>query len=199
VAYRSTGQLSGTLSTPPPSTEPITVRWDSLSGNRWSTLASLGRDRPVLVALPDQTDIDPMALLAVGVKAVISDRCAPEELTMALASARTGGSYLSPTVVARTTMGAGCYPHRSSGLLGPREIETLRCIAGGMTHREAARRLGVTETTVNTYAKRIRRKLDAGNKAELTQRAIALGYLPARDTPQAETSPTSPWGSIASR
>ncbi len=32
---------------------------------------------------------------------------------------------------------------------------------------------------MNTYVKRIRTKLNAGNKAELTRLAIELGYLPS--------------------
>jgi DNA-binding CsgD family transcriptional regulator len=37
--------------------------------------------------------------------------------------------------------------------------------------------MGLSQATVNTYAKRIRAKLKVGNKAELTRVAIELGYL----------------------
>jgi DNA-binding CsgD family transcriptional regulator len=50
-------------------------------------------------------------------------------------------------------------------------------IAAGLTHGQAARRLKLTQSTVDTYVKRIRAKLGAGNKAELTRHAIALGLL----------------------
>ena len=36
---------------------------------------------------------------------------------------------------------------------------------------------GLSRATVNTYAKRIRTKLNVGNKAELTRMAIELGHL----------------------
>jgi len=36
--------------------------------------------------------------------------------------------------------------------------------------------MGLAETTINTYVKRIRHKLNVGNKAELTRPAIDLGY-----------------------
>ncbi|MFC8849145.1 MULTISPECIES: response regulator transcription factor [unclassified Micromonospora] len=61
--------------------------------------------------------------------------------------------------------------------LAPREAATLTLIAQGLTHAQAARRLGISEATVNTYLTRIRSKLDVGNKAELTREAITLGLV----------------------
>jgi DNA-binding CsgD family transcriptional regulator len=61
--------------------------------------------------------------------------------------------------------------------LGRREVETLRWVARGLTHRQIGTRMGLTEETVNTYLKRIRAKLGVHNKALLTRRAIELGYL----------------------
>ncbi|MEK8143043.1 LuxR C-terminal-related transcriptional regulator [Streptomyces sp. M10(2022)] len=40
-----------------------------------------------------------------------------------------------------------------------------------------ARRMDLTEATVSTYVKRIRNKLNVGNKADLTRKAIELGLL----------------------
>jgi DNA-binding CsgD family transcriptional regulator len=40
--------------------------------------------------------------------------------------------------------------------------------------------MGLTEATVNTYAKRLRAKLNVGNKAQLTRVAIELGHLDER-------------------
>ncbi|HEX9343758.1 MAG TPA: response regulator transcription factor [Actinomycetota bacterium] len=68
--------------------------------------------------------------------------------------------------------------------LAPREEETLRYIARGFTHAQAARRMGVSQTTVETYIKRIRQKLRVGNKADLTRKAIELGKVSAASPPQ---------------
>jgi DNA-binding NarL/FixJ family response regulator len=56
--------------------------------------------------------------------------------------------------------------------LSPREEQALELIARGFTHAQAARRMGVSKTTVDTYVERIRIKLQVGNKAELTRAAI---------------------------
>lgn len=61
--------------------------------------------------------------------------------------------------------------------LTPREQETLGYIAHGFTHTQTARRMGVSQATVDTYVKRIRQKLCLGNKADLTRKAIELGCV----------------------
>ena len=60
--------------------------------------------------------------------------------------------------------------------LSEREEQVLRQIARGLTHGQIATRLGISPHTVDTYVKRIRAKLEVGNKAELT-RAALLGRL----------------------
>jgi DNA-binding CsgD family transcriptional regulator len=68
--------------------------------------------------------------------------------------------------------------------LAPREREALSFIACGYTQAQTAARMGVSAATVDTYLKRIRHKLGAGNKADLTRRALELGEvaLPWRAT-----------------
>ncbi|MFC3993022.1 response regulator transcription factor [Actinoplanes siamensis] len=123
------------------------------------------------MVLPDGADADPLGLIAAGARAVIADEA---ELGAARAAVLAGGSYLSPAVLARLAPSEPVETVR----LAPREVAALHCIVAGLTHREAARELGVTEQSFNTYAKRLRRKLGATNKAELTRRAAELGYVP---------------------
>jgi DNA-binding CsgD family transcriptional regulator len=59
--------------------------------------------------------------------------------------------------------------------LTDRELETLRHIAAGHTHLQAARAMGVSRHTVDTYLRRIRAKLGHTSTAELTRVAISLG------------------------
>lgn len=62
-------------------------------------------------------------------------------------------------------------------ILSSRERQVLQYIASGYTHDQAARRLGISPHTVDTYVKRIRAKLAVGNKAELTRAAVLGKYL----------------------
>lgn len=63
--------------------------------------------------------------------------------------------------------------------LSPREEQVLSQIAHGLTHSQIARKLGISRHTVDTYVKRIKTKIDVGNKAELTRAAI-LGRFASR-------------------
>lgn len=56
--------------------------------------------------------------------------------------------------------------------LSNREEQVLLHISLGLTHQQIARRLGISQHTVDTYVKRIRAKLGLGNKAELTRAAF---------------------------
>jgi DNA-binding NarL/FixJ family response regulator len=59
--------------------------------------------------------------------------------------------------------------------LSSREEEILRYLAQGFTHQQAARRMGISATTVATYIKRIRAKFGPANAAELGRLAVELG------------------------
>jgi DNA-binding NarL/FixJ family response regulator len=61
--------------------------------------------------------------------------------------------------------------------LSPREMEVLTLVGEGLTNREVAERLTVTEGSVKTYLQRILQKLHLSNRAEA--RAYALRQCPA--------------------
>ncbi|HUZ52306.1 MAG TPA: response regulator transcription factor [Streptosporangiaceae bacterium] len=81
----------------------------------------------------------------------------------------------------RTTDTAFCDAEEKAArrefVLSERERQVLQYIACGYTHGQAARRLGISPHTVDTYVKRIRAKLSVGNKAELTRAAVLGKYL----------------------
>jgi two-component system response regulator DevR len=58
-----------------------------------------------------------------------------------------------------------------------REIEILRLVAEGLTNREVAERLCLSENTVKTYIQGMYQKLDAHNRIEAVMRATKWGLL----------------------
>ncbi|MFI5935028.1 response regulator transcription factor [Actinoplanes sp. NPDC051494] len=87
-----------------------------------------------------------------------------------------GGFYICPRLVGQFQGELARGGDEEQNGLAPREVETLRFIASGFTHAQIATRMGLSQATVNTYAKRIRAKLNVSNKAELTRMAIELGH-----------------------
>lgn len=128
---------------------------------------------------------------------IVADLATRQQVTQALAVGAFGcvGRQEDAEVLSRAveTVTHGCL-HVAPGLatcfhterqpapepvpeLTPREQEALLWLATGLTHGQIARRMGLTESTISTYVKRIRGKLNVGNKAELTRKAIELGLL----------------------
>jgi DNA-binding CsgD family transcriptional regulator len=60
----------------------------------------------------------------------------------------------------------------------PRELEILVLIAEGLSNREIAARLFVSENTVKTHSGRLFEKLDARRRTQAVQIAKAAGLLP---------------------
>ncbi|HEX9095329.1 MAG TPA: response regulator transcription factor [Candidatus Dormibacteraeota bacterium] len=61
--------------------------------------------------------------------------------------------------------------------LTPRELEVLQLMARGLTNRQIARRLEISEHTVKFHAGAVLGKMNARSRAEAVARAIGLGWL----------------------
>jgi len=67
---------------------------------------------------------------------------------------------------------------RGAELLSRREQEVVRCVAEGLSNREIAQRLGLTEHTVKNYLFRIFDKLGVSKRVEVVLYAYSLGASP---------------------
>jgi DNA-binding NarL/FixJ family response regulator len=143
-----------------------------------ATVAALRQSAGVLVLADEPAPAELLAALQAGAGGFVTPDAQDAELLAAIDAVAHGAFYLMAGLAPYLYRELPGRPDRSGAKdLAPREVETLRLIATGHTHRQIARRMGLTEATVNTYVKRIRAKLKAGNKAELTRKAIDLGYL----------------------
>ena len=122
-------------------------------------------------------------LLKAGAHGCVGDQVDEEELLLAIRVVAAGGCHVGSHLVGRMiselpdpdTAGPAVPALRPA--LAPREAETLRYLAQGLTHREIGRRMGLTEATISTYVKRVRAKLSVRNKADLTRAAMEAGLL----------------------
>jgi DNA-binding CsgD family transcriptional regulator len=62
--------------------------------------------------------------------------------------------------------------------LTPRELEVLELIAAGLSNREIAERVHVSENTVKTHSRRVFDKLGARRRTQAVQLAKALRLIP---------------------
>lgn len=61
--------------------------------------------------------------------------------------------------------------------LTPRETETLRCIAQGLSYNEAATRMGVSLSTVQSHIRSLYRKLEVRSQVQAVGKARECGLL----------------------
>jgi DNA-binding NarL/FixJ family response regulator len=85
---------------------------------------------------------------------------------------------------------------RGAALLSRRELEVVRCVAEGLSNREIAQRLGLTEHTVKNYLFRIFDKLGVSKRVEVVLYAYSLGSMaevpePSNGTRSKKLSPVT--------
>ena len=82
--------------------------------------------------------------------------------------------------------------HANGGsLLSAREMDVVRCVSEGLTNREVAQRLKLTEHTVKNYLFRIFDKLGVSSRVEVVLYALGSG-APARTSLPAQRGPAQP-------
>ena len=64
-------------------------------------------------------------------------------------------------------------------VLTEREREVLRCVADGLSSKEAAQQLGIAPRTVDRHIENLRHKLRARNKTHMVAKALASGQFDA--------------------
>ncbi|QOC93838.1 LuxR C-terminal-related transcriptional regulator [Micromonospora craniellae] len=118
-----------------------------------------------------------LSAVRAGARGVITRYAEQPDVRLALRVVATGGLHIGAELADRFATDLSRPADADENGLAPREVETLRWIALGLTHAQIATRMGLSQATVNTYAKRIRAKLNVTNKAELTRMAIELGHV----------------------
>ena len=153
--------------------DAVLVDTDALAGlDELEYVSRYSKSMAVLVMSGDRTP-DEQRYLDAGAAGVISKRTPGPGIISAVRAAVAPGTR--PPDRTATWSGKPTL-HQMGSALSEREEQVLRQIAQGLTHSQIATRLGISRHTVDTYVKRIRAKLGAGNKAELT-RAALLGRV----------------------
>ena len=142
---------------------------------------SLGRKLPkvrilVLSAYTDKRFV--YETLKAGAAGYMTTAAALSELPRAIRAIAMGQQYLSPQI--SESLKDAVTPDGKLNLevapqLSPREREVLHLVADGVRSAAIARRLGITEATVEVHRRNLMRKLDIRNIADLTKYALREG------------------------
>ena len=118
--------------------------------------------------------------IQLGVQGVVLKEAAPQMLVQCLRRVYAGGQWLESRSVSRALekllhREAGL--QETSALLTPREIELVKLVAAGLSNREAARRLHITEGTVKVHLHKVYEKTEIRSRVALTLYAQDKGLV----------------------
>jgi DNA-binding NarL/FixJ family response regulator len=137
----------------------------------------------VLILTTFGADDDAIEALHAGARGVLTKDAGREDIARALHQAAAGHMTLAAPLQARLLAAAGPVPQAPRAELPDgltsREGEVLALIAAGLTNREIAERLVVSETTVKTHINHVFAKVGARDRAAAINYAALHGLGPA--------------------
>jgi DNA-binding NarL/FixJ family response regulator len=155
-------------------------RLDGIEATRQIRAQAPGVEVVVLTTYADDESV--IAALRAGARGYLTKDASSEEIERAIRDAVCGRTRLDPAVQERlvemVTAGplspvAAAMP--PGGSLTDRETEVLRLMAQGLSNREIASQLFVTEATVKTHVNNVFGKLDVNDRAAAVSWAFRSG------------------------
>lgn len=140
----------------------------------------------ILMVMSHGFDTSLFVSLQAGVAGYLLKKTAPRELINAVRSIYSGEAVLDidsiTELIGNLTRDKGT---AVEGLkqLRPREVEVLKTLAGGMSNKEIADELRISERTVQTHLVNIFRKLEVNSRTEAVLQALKEGWLKLDDLP----------------
>jgi DNA-binding NarL/FixJ family response regulator len=121
------------------------------------------------------TDAPPSAAaLRDGIRAVLPRHAPSGQIVAALHAAATGLVAL-PFESSNALLTATAAPGTET--LTPRELETLEMLAEGLSNKQIAYRLGISDHTAKFHVNSIFDKLEVGTRTEAVMRGIRMGLV----------------------
>lgn len=160
-------------------------------------LGGLEATRQIKVALPDtkivmltvsDDESDLFEAVKAGAEGYLLKNMSGVELEQMLAGLSSGIPAITRSLAGKllaelARQGRGEPVPRDPDELTGRERDVLQLIARGATNREVARRLVISENTVNFHVKNILGKLHAHTRVEAAVRGLRDGIVTAEDVP----------------
>ena len=120
-----------------------------------------------------------------GARGIFDHRDSPQELCQCIRQVRDGKIWINNEQIALLLEWLASTPNfktadaRGMSLLSKRERDVVQCVTEGLTNREIADRLGLSQHTVKNHLFRIFDKLGVSNRIELLILTVSPGAAPA--------------------
>ena len=120
-----------------------------------------------------------------GARGIFDHRDSPQELGQCIRQVRDGKIWINNEQITLLLEWLASTPNfktadaRGMSLLSKRERDVVQCVTEGLTNREIADRLGLSQHTVKNHLFRIFEKLGVSNRIELLFLTLSPGAAPA--------------------
>jgi two-component system NarL family response regulator len=135
--------------------------------------------RGIVVFTAHDADEDVFRAIRGGARGYLLKGSPAAQIAQAIRQVHAGESYLSPRIATKLVETTS-QPRGRTGLLSPRERGVLRLVAAGLSNRQIAETLSISERTVKFHVTAIFNKLGAENRAQAVALAAARGLLPSQ-------------------
>lgn len=117
------------------------------------------------------------AALEAGAVAYLTKGTSLDEVIDTLDRVMDGEEVLSPHLAASMLQVVGGLKPSQESLLSDRQVEILQMIANGLSTKQVARELGITQKTVHNHLNAIYRRLDTQSLTHAVLSAVRLGII----------------------
>lgn len=147
--------------------------WQKANGAEVEAYSSALADHtlPLVLIAQDMYPSWSSGAVEAGVRAILPVQFSAEELNAAIRAAFAGWAVLRPEELISLLRGPVAQPAQAHEELSPREVEVLRMVAEGLSNKEIAWRLQLSEHTIKYHVNSILTKLNASSRTE----AVILG------------------------
>lgn len=136
------------------------------------------RNAPILLVSSDKSSRFLAAATRAGAAGVLDPQADESTLHDALETVTAGGTYASMGRVLDFVQRARVREEALEAIqLTPRELNVLELLAVGMSARQIASHLSLSERTVNTHVAKLYRKLGVSNRVEAIRAGIRMGLV----------------------
>ena len=128
-------------------------------------------DARVIIVTTYEGDVEIQRALGAGARGYMLKSMPPRDLVEGIRGVHAGKKRIPQEVANQVA------EHLGEETLSEREVEVLRCVAGGNRNRDIAEQLFISEETVKVHIKHIMEKLYASDRTQAVAIAVRRGII----------------------
>ena len=148
-------------------------------------IEEIAPDTAILILTAYDDDEYVLGLLDAGAAGYLLKSARGRDLVGAIRAIRSGESVLHPKIIAKLLKRATVAPadeHKASNLLSERESEVLKLVTTGMSNKEIAEKLFLSQRTVKAHLTSVFSKLNVASRSEAIVKGLQWGLVTLENT-----------------